>query len=609
MIERHLVTVRRRASWSPWLFLVLYALASQTSFAAHPSPIDYTKGVRWFPKFWRAYEMPRIPPPNLANGAELLAMIQDGKIELSLTQLIKLVEENSLDVLSARYSVDIAETDVLRAKSGQAARGAPGVPLPGEVFSSAIGAGIGGALTANGGGTGPAAISAAARQVVIGPRGTLDPDVQVSVSFDHASSPLNTRQVAGLSTVVTPSAAVLTRFEKAYSTGFSFSVSFNSQRQSSTQQFLLFDPAYTSRLSLSFNQPLLNGFGFAVNRRFINIAKNDVQISRELARQQVTQAVINAQNAYWDLAAARENVQAAERALETAQKLYDDNRKQLEFGVAAALDVTQSESAVAGSRRDLIVAQTNQKIRELQLKALISKSVDRLSDVEVVTTNSLPAPPDGDIPPFQESLDTALRDRSELRQAELNIQNQRITEKFTRNSLKPAFAVFGTYASSALVGGTGPLLQQVWQAIPYPEYAAGFSLTISLRNRSAQADDVRAKLELSQAETSRARTENQVRLDVRTATIALLQSRAQMEAARKAVESAKAAFDAEQMKMEFGVSTPYRVIQFQRDFVAAQSQEIQAQVNYVKARVQLDRVRGETLARNNISLDDILRGR
>ena len=575
--------------------------------AADPSPADYSHGVKWFPKIWKAYEMPRIPAPDLTNGQQLRQVLETGKIELSLGQLNKLVEEDSLDLIAARYNVDIAETDILRAKSGQAARGAPGVAQPGELFASAIGAGVGAASTANTGGTGATAITAAARQIVIGPRGTFDPDLQVGASFDRANSPLNTRQVAGVSTVDTPSSDFLTRFEKAFSTGFTFSISFNSQRQSSTQQFLLYNPAYTSRLSVTLYQPLLNGFGFAVNRRFINVANNDVGISRQLFRQQVSTLLVNAQNAYWDLVAARKAVEAAQRALDTAQKLFEDTAQQERQGVSARLDVTTAQSATAASRRDLIIAQTTEKTRELQLEALISKSLNPLSDVELATADELPEPKDSDVPALQDALRTALNNRSELIQSDLNLQNQRIAEQYTRNVMKPTFAAFANYASSSLTTGVGPLLQQVWISYPFPEYAAGFSLSITLRNRSAQADNIRAQLELRQQQTARERTENQIRMDVESGIIGVTQAKAQVEAAREAVASTKAAFDAEQTKLQIGNSTPYRVIQVQRDYVAAQSQEIQAQANYAKATIQMDKVQGLILQRNNISLDDALR--
>ena len=603
---RHLyTTIERFGAAGRWACLLV--LATAMCRAADLPAADYSQGVKWFPKFWRAYQMPRIPSPNLTNGRQLAEMLRDGKLELSLSSLNSLVEENSLDMMASRYNVDIAETDILRAKSGQASRGVPGVPQPGELFASAIGAGVGNASTINAGGTGPTAITAAARQIVVGPRGTFDPDLQIGASFDRATSPLNTRQVAGVDVVTTPSTAVLTRFERAFSTGFSFAVSFNSQRQSSTQQFLLYNPAYTSRMSVTMYQPLWNGFGFAVNRRFINIAKNDLLVSRQLYRQTVSTAIINAQNAYWDLVAARKSVEAAQQALDTAQKLYDDTVHQEQVGVSAPLDVTQSKSATAGTRRDLIIAQTNEKTKELQLKALISRSLNPLSDVELTTTDALPEPQQSDIPAVQDALKTALANRSELIQADLNIENQRIAQKYTANLLKPTLSVFANYASSSLINGIGPLMQQVWINVPFPEYAAGFTFSVTLRNRSAQADNIRAQLELQQQQTTRVRTENQIRVDVENAVVALTQSKAQVEAAQQATMSSKAAFDAEGKKLAVGASTPYRVIQLQRDYVAAETQEIQSQANYAKAQVQLDRVMGTVLNRNNISLDELLK--
>src|SRR5689334_18999352 len=104
----------RRCCW-----LLLAAITSYGADAADLPPVDYSQGVKWFPKIWRAYQMPAIPKPDLTNGRQLQEMIQNGKIELSLSRLNALVEENSLDMMSSHYTVDIAETDLLRAKSGQ----------------------------------------------------------------------------------------------------------------------------------------------------------------------------------------------------------------------------------------------------------------------------------------------------------------------------------------------------------------------------------------------------------------------------------------------------------------------------------------------------------
>lgn len=297
---------------------------------------------------------------------------------------------------------------------------------------------------------------------------------------------------------------------------------------------------------------------------------------------------------------------AARSALKTAETLLHETEQQEQLGASAYIDVITARSAMAGSRRDLVIAESNEKTRELALKALISKSLDTLADVEIATTDALPVPEDRDIPDPREALQTAIRNRSELIQSDLNLRNQEIAEKFTRNSLKPALSVFGSYSSSALGIGIGPMLQQSWVAMPYPEYATGFSLSIPLRNRGAQADNVRAQMELRQQRVSRARTANQIQVDVQTAVTGLMQARAQVEAAHAAADTSRVIWDAEQKKLDVGASTPYRVVQAQRDWVVAEAQELQARANYAKALIQVDKASGLVLERNHVSLDEAL---
>ena len=297
---------------------------------------------------------------------------------------------------------------------------------------------------------------------------------------------------------------------------------------------------------------------------------------------------------------------AARSALATAERLLHETEQQERLGASAYLDVITSRSAMAGSRRDLVIAESNEKTKELALKALISKSLDTLADAHVATTDALPVPKDRDIPDSREALQTAFRNRSELIQSDLNLRNQEITEKFTRNSLKPAFSVFGSYSSSALGMGAGPMLQQVSVAMPYPDYAAGFSLSIQLRNRGAQADNVRAQLELRQQQASRVRTADQIQVDVQMAATGLMQAKAQVEAAHAAADTSRVVWDAERRKLDVGASTPYRVVQAQRDWVVAQAQELEARANYAKALIQVDKASGLVLERNHVSLDEAL---
>jgi outer membrane protein TolC len=151
------------------------------------------------------------------------------------------------------------------------------------------------------------------------------------------------------------------------------------------------------------------------------------------------------------------------------------------------------------------------------------------------------------------------------------------------------------------------MLRQMAQWV-YPEYSAGFSLTFTMRNRAAQADDVRDRLELQQTRVSLQRTRNQAEQTARTAVIGMVQLRAQEEADQRAVENSQQAFHGEQLRLANGISTPYRVILAGRDLAAAQLVLIQAQVSYAKALIALEMAEGTILEKNGINFDRAFQG-
>jgi outer membrane protein len=556
---------------------------------------------------WKTYRPVPLPPLNTSNGPLLESSIRNKELDLSLSDFLKLVIENGLDVESDRYIYLLAQTDLLRARSGQAARGLPGAPIPNGLFAGAIGAAVGNAAGLSAGGTGATAITGNARQVVIGPRGNFDPSFLVNMSYDRLINPLNTVRVAGTPTVTVPSADLQTRFQQELPFGASYSVSFNFQRQSTTQRFLLYNPAFTSYFSVQVYQPLLNGFGLALNRRFITFAENNRKISREVFSQNLNNILSNAANLYWDYVAMQEQVRVAQQEVAASQRLYDNNRKAFDLGALARLDIVQAESQLAADRRDLVIAQSNLQLQEIRLKSVISKNITpELADAHIVATDPLPKPDDIQIPPVQEALEAA-QNRASVRQAVLNVQNQRIAAMYTRNNLLPVFSSFVQFNTYTLAGATTPTLRQILQW-EYPEYSAGFSLTFTVRNRSAQADDVRARLELRQAETSLQQVRSQVSLSVRTAITSLIQYRAQVQAAQQAAETSELTLKGEQARLANGISTPYRVILAQRDLVTAQMALTQAQVNYAKALIALELSTGTLLERNGLSFDEAFRG-
>jgi outer membrane protein len=589
---------------------------------------DYSQGPTWFPSLLRPYQQQPITPVAVENSSRINSLIHDGKLELSLADALALALENNLDIAVQRYLIPISQTDVLRTKGGQAARGVTGALVPSGLSAGALGAGV--SAAGGGGGVGSAGgITGGGGAVQISPVGNFDPAVNFNFSWDRASTPLNTGAVTGVTNVTSYATAYSGTYAQLFPTGTSYFVSLNGQRQSSTSQNQVFNPAVVTRLSLAFNQPLLSGFGLRANERFIIVAKNDTRITQETFRLQVVSTIVTVEDTYWDLAQFQENIKVAEQSLAASQRLYEDNKKQAEVGTLAALDVVSAEAEVAGRERDLVVARTNAQLQATKLKNLLTKKPDPAVDkAEVLITTQLPEPRDVDIPKLENALSNAATNRPELRQAQGNIQNQDVSVAFTRNNLLPGLNTFAMYAGSGLQGNCTSLLASATGVCnnatglitgasnslgqtfggDFPEYAGGLTLNLPIRNRSAQADSLRAQMENDQLAVGLQRTSNQVALEVRQAMIGLEQGKAQVEAAHQATRLARETLDAEQKKLAAGVSTSYNVILRERDLTTAQYAEVQAVDAYSKALVEMDRSTGTTLDRNGINLVDAAAG-
>jgi outer membrane protein TolC len=395
------------------------------------------------------------------------------------------------------------------------------------------------------------------------------------------------------------------------------------------------------------NQHLLNGFGYRANAKFIRIAQNDVKISQSVFRQQVMTTVAQVLNLYWDFLSFNEQVAVAQQTLTYSEKLLADNKRQVEIGTLAPIEVVRAESEVATDQQNLIVAQTNVEQQGELIKTALAKRVDGdLVSAQVDPVDKLPEPRPDDIPPLAKALEIAAQNRPEIEQADLNLRYQSIVIKANRNALLPTLDFFATYAGNGLAGikpvygacpagyivesgacvnlglgaitslpvtgyqtsGLGQSLSQIFRGV-YPDYSVGLSLGIPIRNRSAQADAARALLEQRQLVEQLQRTKNQVDQDVRNAEIAVIQAKARIEAARKAVTLNQQTLDAEQKKFKLGESTVFLVIQAQRDLSTAEGNEVTARSTYAKALTQFRQVTGTILSDYNIELNDALQGK
>jgi outer membrane protein TolC len=443
--------------------------------------------------------------------------------------------------------------------------------------------------------------------VSVGPRGIFDPTLNINVSYDQLVNPLNTTKVAGVTSVDVPSVVLQTRLQQELSHGTSYSVSLNLQRQRSTQAGLLYNPAFTSFTSLQVYQPLLNGFGLALTQRFVTLAENNTKIVREAFRSTLNDTLANAANAYWDLVALRESQQLAAEAVAVAERQRTEDLESVDFGVMTPLDTLTAESQLAAARVQLVTADTAVQQQEALLKTFISKeNVPALDTVALEPTEEIDVSDEVQIASTPSSITTALTRRASIRQAQLTLENQHIAEQYTRKNLLPVLSVYGQANVYGLAPGTPAALRQLVRWV-YPEYSFGFTWSLPVLNRAAQADDVRARLEAQESQAALLRTRQQVTVQVQNATAGVVQNRARVNASARALVASRVASQGEEERLRFGISTPYRVMMAQRDRVSAESADVQARVNYAKSLVAYQAAIGSLLEHNGIDVDAALR--
>jgi len=586
----------------------------------------YTNSPGLWPNITAPYKTWYVNPGALSNSPRLEQLIQSGKMNLSLQDAIALALENSMDIVVQRYNPWMADTSILKTKAGGFGYGVPNSLSAGSTANL--------------------------------PSLLFDPYLTQSVSINSAliavNNPLTSGTGAtGVSTLGVHNSIFNTAFSQGFSTGTTLNVFWDNTRSSSTSAFNLFDPAVQSTIGINFAQQLLQGRGRDVTRRNILIAENNRKIADLAFAQQAITTVTNTITAYWELVYARANVNVQQQAVTVSQKLYNDNKKQLEIGTMAPLDVTRAESELATNTQNLIVAQTTQLQDELVLKNFISKdpTASNLIDVEIVPTDKPDAPQSIQLAPFADAVKEAFVNRPDVQEQILNVKNGEIDVKATKNALLPLATLTGTYSSTGLAGNSlatasaAAAGQQVVDAngnpvtvlnsggvpIPvfvptttttvtgvnkqglsdsmsqvfhnrFPSYTVGVNLTLPLRNRSAQADSVHAQLTQRQLEAQMQQIKNSAVLDVRNTSIALEQGRAQVQAASKARELQQQTFDAEDKKYRLGASTVYNVILTQRDLITAQGTELRALANLAEAKANYERALGRTLQINSVTI-------
>jgi outer membrane protein len=622
-----------------WLSVLLLAISAAAQQPAATSwQIPSRGGVT------SAYRTPHVAPVHLENSRRLDSLLRDGHITLSLEDAIALALENNLDLELVRYAPRLAGTDLLRAEAGSSLRGVPLSIREGPAGLGGPAAGPNGTL---GGGNTPGlnALTGPGVQTDLSIIGSLplstgpglpsfDPAIVGNIGWNHTSDPQNSTFLSNLRSLNANTAAGNVGLQQGFASGGSFAFGWNTLRQRVNNPLLNLNPAISSSLGLTFTQPLLRGFGPAVNKRYIRIAKNNLQVADFVFRQQVIATVSGVVRLYWDLASLNEDVRVRQEAVTSAEQFLSDNKNQIEAGTVAPVDVTRAEAELSRRKRDLTVARSLVRQEEAVLKDYLTRStLDATStNAPVILSDRMAIPAQERIEPLNDLVVKALRLRPDVAQARLQITNSEISLQGSKNALRPALDLVASAQNNGLagrpngfafnpgsslagggggdgflVGGYGDAVSQLFSR-NFPDYGVGLQVTIPLRNRTARADVVRDQLSVREQQIRLQQLEKQVRLEVTNALIAVEQARESFEAARSERVLQEQILAAEREKLEVGASTSFYVVQYQRDLAGAQSAEISALASYQKAKTALQRSVGTILEDYSVMMDEAVRG-
>lgn len=567
-----------------------------------------------------------IAKADFNNSVRLQDLVKGGKIYLSLSDAIALSLENNYDIAIARYYLDIADTDILRAKAGSSLRG-----VGASVLENTLG-GTSQTLSSSGS---PGTVSGAATGssgIVLSTDGSgpapedRDPMVTGTIQFERAKSPETS--------TFSPRAFTNTNtYDFTYKQGFvpgtALEVDWNNSRTTTYGGLNSYSPYLSSNFKATVTQHLLQGAGIWVNRRFEYEAILDRRITDATFRQQILSTVNQVENIYWVVVSAYEDVQAKEHALEQSTRLDSDTRKQLEIGTMAPLDVVNADSTVATDKQALISSQSNLNYQQLVLKQAIARNLNdpALVAAPIVPTDRVdldPLPEEQQTP--EDLAQIAFKNRPELEEAVLSIKKDEITLRGARNALLPTLDVYGFYGASGVGGapnvnctilgspcgaktgsGYGTVLNDLVNSSS-PDKGLGFSLSVNLRNRTAQADQARSLIEYRQAEMHLEQLYTQVHMQVVAQQYALTNDRAQVQAAIAARDYAQQSLDAEQKKLHLGASTTASVLLQERNLATAENSLITAYLTYAKDRALLYQVLATTMQHYGINLNDAASG-
>jgi len=602
-----------------------------------PQTRDFSKERGYWPNPIAPYKPTTAPSASFLNSPRLDDLVKGGKIYLSLSDAILLALEDNYDIAIQRFNLNIADTDILRTRSGALFLGinsglvtgtlggsgttvsSGGGPGGTSVAAGGAGTGAGGlALTTNGGGPLPV---------------NMDPALTGTIQLQRQTSQEVNPLFSGSSKLTQNTNIYNFGYNQGFITGTTLAMTFNNSYTTSNSIFNTYSPAIQTTFNAQVTQHLLQGFGWGINGRFIVQAKNNRRIADSAFRLQLLYTINQVEQIYWGLVSAYEDLLAKQRSLEQSTRLLEDDKKALEIGTMAPLDVVSAQSQVETDRQGVIASQSNLEYQQLLMKQAIARSLEdpTLANAPVIPTDRVSLI---ETPAERESADNLVRQADanspSIEQAVMTLKNDEITLKGERNGLLPTLDVYGFYGASTLGGSQSPdcVNFQTGQACPpgqYPDVSygtafsnlfksvapnkgVGFNLNVPIRNRQAQSAQARSELEYRQAQMRLQQLYVQTRMQVVNAQYALTNDRASVQSATATRDYDRQSLDAELKKLHLGASTTALVLQQQRALAVAEGNLISATAKYAIDRAALSQILANTLDLYGISIVDAATG-
>ena len=482
---------------------------------------------------------------------------------------------------------------------------------------------------------------------LLGAHGAYDPRLNFTTFYERAENPISSFLSGGQngSTIQSDYAGTVRLEGQTPVLGGSYRLDFSSSRFTTNNEFVALNPQYPSSLSFTYTQPLWRGLKIDNTRRQIAIARKNLSLTDAQFRQRAIDTITNVQRAYWDLVFALRSLQVQRDAVTVAQTQLTHNKRLVQEGTLAPIDVVAAEAQISTYEQGVFSALEDVSRSENLLKHLIAENqTSPIWNESIVPTD----PVDLQVPgvSLPDALQTAMQNRPELQQSNVVKEINEIDQRYFKNQTKPAVDLVGTYGlnglagsistagvnpftasslqvrqrvdelstlagldplpivppqtfSPDLLGGPGQSLQSLL-ANRYGNFRIGVSVSLPLRNRTAEAQLGRSLVEGERIATQREQLEQAIQVDVRNALQSMRSAESRLRAAIATREANEQQFASEQRKLDAGQSTTFLVLERQTQLTTARGLELKAQTDLNKAIADLQRATGNALNVNSI---------